>query len=212
IANAGTFNVIVTNPAPSLGPSAVLAFTVNNPVPTVATALVGGQNHVAGGAAFTLTVTGTNFVSGANAASTVNFNGKAEPTTFVSATQVTAAIPASDAATAGNASITITNPGPGGGTTAAKNFTIDGYTVTGPAAAPSVKAGQTASITITVTPSANGFANAVTFSVSGLPAHTSATFTPTSVTPNVAAATTTLMGMTKAHGMLPPQTPYKPPI
>ncbi|HMZ20891.1 MAG TPA: CARDB domain-containing protein [Blastocatellia bacterium] len=72
------------------------------------------------GAAFTLTVNGTNFVSN----STVNWNGAARPTTFVSATQLTAAIPASDLASAGTANITIFNPEPGGGTSAALPFTI----------------------------------------------------------------------------------------
>jgi hypothetical protein len=61
-----------------------------------ASAAVGGQ-------AFTLTATGTGFASGA----TVMWNGVARPTTFVSSTQVTAAIPASDIAAAGTASVTV---------------------------------------------------------------------------------------------------------
>jgi hypothetical protein len=61
----------------------------------------------ASGAAFTLTVNGSNFVSGA----TVIWNGAARTTTFVSATQVTAAIPASDIAAAGTAQVTAINPG-----------------------------------------------------------------------------------------------------
>ena len=65
-----------------------------------------------GSGAFTLAVTGTNFVVG----SVVNWNGSARPTTFVSPTQLTAAIPASDVATAGTAQVTIFNPTPGGGT------------------------------------------------------------------------------------------------
>ncbi len=57
----------------------------------------------AGGAAFTLTVNG-NFVSGA----VVNWNGSALTTTYVSASQLTASVPASLIATAGTASVTVT--------------------------------------------------------------------------------------------------------
>ena len=59
----------------------------------------------AGGPAFTLTANGTNFVSN----STVLWNGAAQPTTFVSATQLTASIGADDIATPGSASVTVRN-------------------------------------------------------------------------------------------------------
>jgi hypothetical protein len=62
-----------------------------------------------GGAGFTLTVNGTGFASGAE----VRWNGTALATTFVSASQLTAAVPASNVASAGTASITVTNPGSG---------------------------------------------------------------------------------------------------
>lgn len=54
---------------------------------------------------FTLTVNGTNFTSDA----VVHWNGAAEPTTFVSATQLTAAIPATAAPFPGTAGVTVTN-------------------------------------------------------------------------------------------------------
>src|SRR5207249_4847631 len=72
----------------------------------------------AGGPQFTLTVNGTNFVSG----STVNWNGSALATAFVSATQLTATVPAALIATAGTASITVVTPC--GGTSNAQTFTI----------------------------------------------------------------------------------------
>jgi len=72
----------------------------------------------AGGAAFTLTVNGTNFVSGA----TVNWGGSALTTTYVSATELTAAVPASLIETAGTASVTVTTSG---GTSSAATFTIN---------------------------------------------------------------------------------------
>jgi hypothetical protein len=89
-------------------------------------------NTANAGAAFVLTVDGSKFASKA----VVNFNGTAETTTFVSANQLTASIPAAAVATAGNATVTVTNPATqgtglyGGGGTLAEtsspmNFTIN---------------------------------------------------------------------------------------
>jgi len=63
-----------------------------------------------GGASFTLTVTGTGFTS----ASTVRWNGTDRPTTYVSATQLQAAIPASDIAAISTAQVTVNAPDAGG--------------------------------------------------------------------------------------------------
>jgi hypothetical protein len=60
----------------------------------------------AGGADFTLTVNGTNFVAGG---SVITWNGATRATTFVSATRLTASIPASDIASAGSASVVVRN-------------------------------------------------------------------------------------------------------
>ena len=89
-----------------------------NPVP-VLTAL-SPTSATVGDAAFTLTVTGSGFVVG----STVNWNGGARPTTFVSASQLTAAIQATDVATGGTAQVTVVTPAPGGGTSSAVTFTV----------------------------------------------------------------------------------------
>jgi hypothetical protein len=63
----------------------------------------------AGGEAFMLTVTGTGFAGN----SVVYWNSAALTTTFVSAEEVTAEIPASDIADAGTASLYVKNPGTG---------------------------------------------------------------------------------------------------
>lgn len=55
----------------------------------------------------------------------------------------------------------------------------------------SIAAGMTGTATLSVTPQ-NGFNSPVTFSCSGLPANSSCNFSPTSVAPSGAAATTTL--------------------
>jgi len=88
------------------------------PTPTITT--ISPNSAVAGGAAFTLTINGTNFV----ASSMVKFGGSAPATTFVNSTQLTAAIPAASIASTGTPAVTVTNPAPGGGTSNAINFTV----------------------------------------------------------------------------------------
>jgi hypothetical protein len=67
-----------------------------------------------------LTINGTGFI----ATSTVTYNAVAHAATFVSSTQLTIMLSASDQATAGSYSIVVTNPAPGGGTSNALGFTI----------------------------------------------------------------------------------------
>lgn len=64
-----------------------------------------------GGANFTLTVRGTGFVSGA----TVDWNGSPLATTFVSSSRLKATVPSSNIAKPGTATVTVVNPGSGGG-------------------------------------------------------------------------------------------------
>jgi hypothetical protein len=94
-------------------------FAANNPVPFIDLPTVPSV-AVPGGAGFTLTVNGAGFVSG----SVVNWNGSPRATSFVSAGQITAAILASDIATASTGEITVTNPVPGGGTSNVVYFEV----------------------------------------------------------------------------------------
>jgi hypothetical protein len=64
-----------------------------------------------GSKGFTLTVNGTSFVLGAF----VNWNGAHRPTSFISSSTLQATISAVDIAKPGTASVTVVNPGPGGG-------------------------------------------------------------------------------------------------
>ena len=68
---------------------------------------------VAGGAEFTLTVNGSGFIDGTGSdRSVVHWNGSPiTATNFISSTQLTATIPASNIATAGTANVTVVNPG-----------------------------------------------------------------------------------------------------
>jgi predicted RecA/RadA family phage recombinase len=65
------------------------------------------SSMTAGGPAFTLTVSGANFASGA----VVYWNGGTVTTTFVSSSKLTAAIPAANIANAGTVLVHVTNPG-----------------------------------------------------------------------------------------------------
>jgi hypothetical protein len=101
---------IQINPSGSAGGS---------PVPFLNQPLV--PSAVAPGApAFTLSVSGTGFVSGA----TVNFNGAALATTFVDGEHLTATVPAAGVATAQTASVTVVNPAPGGGASNPVSFQV----------------------------------------------------------------------------------------
>ena len=102
---------------------------------------------VAGGAGFTLTATGSGFVAG----SVVHWNGVSRATAFVSATQVTASILESDIAAAGTAQITVVNPAPGGGTSAALSFTVQSAAPALTALSPSSIAAGSQAFTLTVT-------------------------------------------------------------
>ena len=65
------------------------------------------KQAVAGGPEFTLTVNGSNFVSG----TVVYWNGAAQTTRFVTSTQITAPITASKVADAATVSVYVRNPG-----------------------------------------------------------------------------------------------------
>lgn len=73
-----------------------------------------------GESGFILTVYGSGFA----AASVVRLNGANRATTYVTPTQLTTGIPASDLAVAQTAQITVLNPSPGGGTSNAFSFPI----------------------------------------------------------------------------------------
>jgi hypothetical protein len=121
IATQGTAAVTVVNPAPGGGTSPAVTFVIRpatNPVPSINS--LAPNSAVAGGAAFQLTVNGSNFVAN----SVVNWNGSPRSTGFSSATQLTAQVLASDIVTAGSATVTVTNPAPGGGTSSGAAFTI----------------------------------------------------------------------------------------
>ena len=90
------------------------------PAPAPVLASVTPSSMIAGSAAFTLTVDGASFTT----SSVVSWNGSGRPTTYVSATRLTAEISAADVGSAGTAQVTVSTPAPGGGTSTAAVFTV----------------------------------------------------------------------------------------
>jgi hypothetical protein len=217
LAEQGSATVTVFNPTPGGGTSGGLTFTINAAVGTTPTLTsLSPSFAIVGGAAFTLTANGTNFIS----TSVVQWNGTALTTTYVSATQLTASVPASDIATAGTASVTVFNPtveagvhpenarplaGPPGTTSNALTFDIVDFSVSSTTPSESVSAGGSATFAITTASVDGTFPNSVTFTVSGLPTGAAAMFSPTSVTPGAGSTmTVTTLGCTAGLGALPP--------
>ena len=97
----GTITISGLNPAPVL--------TSLNP-----------NNRLVNSGEFTLTAIGSNFAP----TSVVRWNGQNRVTNFVSSTELSATIPASDLTTAGTAQVRVFTPAPGGGTSGAAPFTI----------------------------------------------------------------------------------------
>jgi hypothetical protein len=122
LSSAGTATVAVQNPAPGGGMSSAVSFTIvtrANPTPSVSS--ISPSSGTVGGAAFTLTVTGTQFLS----SSQVLWNSSPTPTTYVSSISLTAQIPSSDLSSAGAATVAVQSPTSGGGTSNGLTFTIN---------------------------------------------------------------------------------------
>ena len=102
---------LVTITATYNGASLTAQLTVNAPngVPTITS--LSPSSALAGAAAQTLTINGTNFLS----TSTVTYNGGAHTAAFVDATHLTIPLTTGDQATAGLYPVVVTNPAPGGG-------------------------------------------------------------------------------------------------
>jgi len=120
IVSAGTAQVTVVSPTPGGGTSSPVVFTINPVAPVLAITGLDPIGVAAGHPAFDLVVTGTGFVQGA----TVQWNGANRATTFVSATQVKAAVAAVDVANPVSVPVTVTNPAPAGGTSNALIFVV----------------------------------------------------------------------------------------
>lgn len=87
------------------GPFVLQEWNTTSPTPTLTSA--SPSNLAAGSGNFMLSITGSNFVPGA----VVLWNGAERSTTFVDAAHLKAAIPSSDVAKSGTATVSVNNPG-----------------------------------------------------------------------------------------------------
>jgi hypothetical protein len=131
LASAGTIQVSVMDPsadnatASNAEPFIITLNPIPNPLPTLLA--INPASAVVNAAAFTLSVTGANFVAG----SQVLWNGTTLSTTYVSATSLNAQVPASDLTTVGTAQVSVMSPSPGGGTSVTLPFLIDSAVTNG---------------------------------------------------------------------------------
>lgn len=143
-----------------------------------------------GGTAFALSVNGAGFIS----ASTIYWGSTALTTTYVSAGQLTAQIPASYIASPGTSAITVKTPAPGGGTSNTLQFQVDSSgTGTGPTFSPgtaTVTHGSSATYSVLLPSSATN----VSASCLNLPIGATCSYSSSSGTLTIATSSTTPPG------------------
>jgi CSLREA domain-containing protein len=166
-----------------------VTLAVNNPV-----AVIGSFSPAytsAGGDALTLNVGGQGFAAN----SIVYWGSTALVTQYVSATQLTAQLPAVEIATAGISSITVQTPAPGGGTSNSMQFEIDSagsgttppiFTIVTATVAP----GSTAAYPVTLPSSATS----VSVTCLNLPSGASCSYSSTAGTVTITTSSTTSSG------------------
>jgi hypothetical protein len=141
-----------------------------------------------GSTAFTLSVTGTGFLS----TSTVYWGGTALTTTYISPTQLSATISASNLGTSGPIAITVLNPAPGGGTSNAMSFEVDSaggstYAPSMPTLTATVTAGSTATYGVTLPANASN----VSVTCFNLPSGATCSYSSSASTVTIATSTST---------------------
>ncbi|MGA3293108.1 MAG: hypothetical protein ABSE45_03890 [Candidatus Acidiferrales bacterium] len=156
-----------------------------NPTPAIVNLFP--SNITVGSDGFTLFVTGTGLISGSQGVTFAYWNGSPRSTTFnIVTNELQVSISAADVATPGTAQLTLWNPGPGGGASAASSFTIEPVQNGGPAISSvsptSAKAGGPA-FTLTV--------NGANFGVNYVIIWNGSLRTPTTISGNQASATIT---------------------
>ena len=105
VAQPATLSITVTTTGGTSAAATLTVVAANTPSITS----ISPTSVTAGGPSFTLTITGTNFMSGA----VVKVNGINHNSVFVSSTTMTATISSTDIAVAGQLPITVTDPGTG---------------------------------------------------------------------------------------------------
>ncbi len=200
IATAGTANIIVDSNGAS---TAATTFAINAP-PSITT--LSPASVIAGSGSFTLTVNGTGFVSGAQ----IQWNGAMLPTTFVSATQLTASVAGGLIANVGSVTILVNYSG---ASSAGATLPINGPPVITGLSPASAGAGGAA---FTLTVNGSGFTSTSAISWNGAALTTkfvNATQLTASVTASLiaSAGTATIVVATGGASSSPFTLPIDPP-
>ncbi|HEX5425566.1 MAG TPA: hypothetical protein VFW94_18590 [Candidatus Acidoferrales bacterium] len=153
VASPGSAAINIETPQPGGGVSSSAIFTITpppTPVPTVTS--LSPSTVTAGGAAFELIITGTNFVN----ASVITVNGDNRATGFLSTTSLVTQIQPSDITTAGTVQIVVENPpggssGPGGSSTPMSLIVKNPVPTIASLSPTSLAAGTTAPTAVTIT-------------------------------------------------------------
>ncbi len=177
------FDLSVMNPAPGGGASN----TIHVILGVTSLTSLGMTTREVGGGSITLPLYGSKFAPGAVA----QWNGQARATTFVSSTEVDAAIPASDLAVAGVAQVTLTDPG-SKLTSKALPFAVTDFAIAGDSAQLAVTSGASAAAKISLTSQFGAFNRPVNLSCSGLPQFAQCSFAQSTLTPGSSTASTNL--------------------
>ncbi len=145
LAKSGVFPVLASNTEPGGGASNAVDFTVENPAPAL-TALSLSQTQ-AGSADFSLVLTGSQFIE----TSKVMFGALQLTPSASSATELTAAVPASAVVDGGTYPVSVSNEGPGGGASNALPFVVNNPAPTISALSPKTVLLGSTSFSLTVT-------------------------------------------------------------
>jgi len=194
ISQSSTLNAIAAATGYDNSDVASAAYTIQAPVPAPTITGLSPSSATAGGAAFNLTVNGTNFTSAAS----VLWNGASLNTTFVNAGQLTAAVPASSIASAGSVNVTVVTAS---GVSPVSAFTVNAGTPT--VTSLTVTSGSTSGGTSVGIAGANFIPGATTVAFGGTAATSVTVNSATSITavsPPSASAGTVDVTVTTAGG------------
>lgn len=159
----------------------------NNPVPGLAS--LSPAVKTAGGATFTLTVTGSGFVN----SSTIYWGSTALTTQYVDASTLTAQVTSGGVAIAGTTSVTVQSPSPGGGTSNKLTFEVDTAGSTPPSfgtTTATVTAGSAATYSVSLPSSATNISG----SCLNLPAGASCTYSASAASVTITTSSSTPKG------------------
>lgn len=185
LAQPANLSVTVVNPAPGGGPSNEYILPVKLPPVPVLSGVT--PTEIPGGSNDNLDLTGSGFI---HARSLAQLDGDPMGTYVTDSSHMSTLVP--NSVPPGTHQLTVYTPPPGGGTSGAITVRVTSFVVAASPAQATVKAGQSATFAITVTPYGGAFDNNVSFGCAGLAAGMSCSFMPPNGTLHLSPLNTTL--------------------